>query len=54
MAKTESEVKLILTEKEKNNLKSSLDKLTQQKIGFQRNLLDEDELKIVDYIKNEM
>ena len=51
MAKTESEIKIILTDKEKNDLKSSIEKLTEKKIGFGNVDLTTDEATIIDYIK---
>lgn len=51
MAKTESEIKIILTDKEKNDLKSGIEKLTEKKIGFGNVDLTTDEATIIDYIK---
>lgn len=54
MAKTESEIKIILTDKEKNNLKSSIEKLTVNQIGFGKVNLTEDETKIINFIKSDL
>jgi hypothetical protein len=54
MAKTESEVKLVLTDKERNDLKNSLNKLTENKIGFGMIVLTEDETKLIEFIKSDL
>lgn len=54
MAKTESETKLILTDKERTDLKNSLNKLTEPKIGFNCIILTEDESKLIEFIKTDL
>lgn len=54
MAKTESEVKLILTDKERVDLKNSLKKMTENKIGFNAIVLTEDEQKLIEFIKTDL
>lgn len=54
MAKSESEIKIILNDKEKVDLKNAVKKLTENKIGFSSSNLTEDETKIIDFIKEDL
>jgi pyruvate formate-lyase activating enzyme-like uncharacterized protein len=51
MAKTENEIKIIISSDERNNLKSAIEKLTEKKVGFNMPTLTEDEDKIINFIK---
>ena len=54
MAKSENEIKIILTNDEKNNLISAVKKLTVKKVGFGGVDLSEEETKMLDFIKKEL
>lgn len=51
MAKSESEIKLTISDKERTDLKSAIEKLTEKKPGFNSPMLSDDETKIIDFLK---
>lgn len=54
MAKTESIITITVNDKEKQDLKNALVKLTENKIGFSCARLTEEEIKIVEFIKTDL
>lgn len=54
MAKTESEIKITISDKERNDLKSSIEKLTEPKIGFNQVTLTDGENDILNFIKDKL
>lgn len=52
MAKTESETKIVISDKERTDFISAIEKLTKQSPGFNSPVLTDDETKIIDFMKS--